>query len=98
MIFHNREVIRKVSHFRPNLVNKEIEDEKDLKWMKKFDLDNVVKNGLAALSSTGGDDDDDGVLDVETQKKNLSSILGNEVAKSEVIRDQLPTYIRGVSI
>ena len=52
--------------------------------MKKFDLDNVVKNGLAALSSTGGDDDDDSVLDVETQKKNLSSILGNEVAKSEV--------------
>ena len=87
MIFHNR----KTTHFRPNLINKEIEDEKDLKWMKKFHLENVLKNGLAALSSTGGDDDDDGVLDVETQKKNLSSILGNEVAKSEVISDQLST-------
>ena len=84
--------------FLPKDETQEIGDEKDLKWMKKFDLDNVVKNGLAALSSTGGDDDDDSVLDVETQKKNLSSILGNEVAKSEVIRDQLPTYIRGVSI
>ena len=60
----------------------------DNKWVRKFDLDHILASGSAALAEKVDNSSiKDETVDLETQKKNLSSTMDmpfNEMVKSGV--------------